>query len=261
MSLTRKALACSRHPLATSVISNCLMAAGAGGAPRGSRCAQWRWAAAKTCRQAAQLRRRSSMSTSQWARTPRAGTRCTAGPRGRPAGPRMRPRPARPPRPSRTAPARGSWSLGGRGCVTPLWCSMLPTARVWGAHAGCRLGGAMHMPSAQPRLLQVRSAHRACQKAQQQRPGACRRCRRMNTQPHARPARKAGATKKVSSSGSRPSRTNWAVTPSSTTAVAGWLRYSRQFRAWSAHAAPAQARSGPHEHLQQLLYGQPTLTG
>lgn len=27
--------------------------------------------------------------------------------------------------------------------------------------------------------------------------------------------------------------------------MAGWLRYSRQFRAWSAHAAPAQARRGP----------------
>lgn len=27
--------------------------------------------------------------------------------------------------------------------------------------------------------------------------------------------------------------------------VAGWLRYSRQFRTWSAHAAPAQASRGP----------------
>ena len=125
-----------------------------------------------------------------------------------------------------------------------VWCSMLPTTHVWDAHAEGKAGSAMHMPSTPPWMLLVRSARRTCQKAQQQRPGACRRCRRMTTQPHAKPARKAGATKKVSRSGSRPSRTNWAVTPRSTTAVAGWLRYNRQFRAWSAHAAPAPAGCG-----------------
>ena len=41
--------------------------------------------------------------------------------------------------------------------------------------------------------------------------------------------------------------------------MAGWLRYSRQFRAWSAHAAPAWTRSGPQEHLPQLVYGQLTV--
>ena len=140
---------CSRHTLTLTWNSNFskLTAAGAGGVPKRSRCVQSRWAAAKTCRQASQLWRCPSTSTSRWARTPRAGTRCTAGPMGRPAGRHMRPQPARPPRPSRTAPVRRSWSLGSRGCLLPVWFSMLPTTHSWHAHAEGKVGRATHMPS------------------------------------------------------------------------------------------------------------------
>lgn len=109
-------------------------------------------------------------------------------------------------------------------------------------------------PPAEHRLL------RTCQAAQQQRTRAALRRWRMNKQPHARPATKAGATKKLSRRGSRPNKANWAVTPSSTTTVAGRLRYCRQFTAWSAQAAPARHRAR-HRSISTLALPEVGQTG
>ena len=172
--------------------------------PKGSRCVQWRWAAAKTCKQAS-LRKCSSTSTSRSARMPRAGTRCTAGPRGRPAGHHMRPRPARPPRPLRTAPVRRSWCLGSWGCLPPDRCSCCQP-HMYGMHvpnAGVAEPCKCKAPTSG--VLLVRSAHRTCQRPS----SSVRGMPPLPPHDHAatRQARqKAGATKKVSRSGSRPSR-------------------------------------------------------